>query len=223
MDEILDILESLKLFYKNFGIFLVRLLAGFLLLIIGWVIADSIRKIALKIFKLLRIDNIAEKVGIEDFLLLGGVQYTTVTLLARTVYWFIMVSVILATLNVLGLQSTTDIFNKLVFYIPTFIAAMLILIFGIFLAKFVQAALTTYLNTIGMSNGGVLGALAKYMVIIFIGFIALEQLSIGGSILVSAFQIAFGAVCFGFALAFGMGGKEWAAKFLDSIFKKDSK
>jgi hypothetical protein len=49
--------------------------------------------------------------------------------------------------------------------------------------------------------------------------IALEQLSIGGVILVSAFQILFGAVCLALALAFGFGGRRWAAHILDKLWK----
>jgi len=57
-------------------------------------------------------------------------------------------------------------------------------------------------------------------VLVFVLAISLEQLKIGGQILVSAFQIAFGAFCLALALAFGLGGREWAARLLDNFFRK---
>ena len=56
--------------------------------------------------------------------------------------------------------------------------------------------------------------------LLFVIAVILEQLSIGGQILVSAFQIAFGALCLALALAFGLGGREWAGRLLDSLFKR---
>jgi hypothetical protein len=65
-----------------------------------------------------------------------------------------------------------------------------------------------------------ISSLARIALIVFVVSISLEQLSIGGQVLVSAFQIAFGALCFGVALAFGLGGRDAAARILDSWLKK---
>ncbi len=47
--------------------------------------------------------------------------------------------------------------------------------------------------------------------LVFVLFMAAEQLTIGSVVLVSAFQIAFASVCLAAALAFGLGGRDWAA------------
>jgi hypothetical protein len=52
-------------------------------------------------------------------------------------------------------------------------------------------------------------------VLIFVIAMAAEQLALRSEILVSGFQIAFGALCLALALAFGLGGREWAARLLD--------
>jgi hypothetical protein len=51
----------------------------------------------------------------------------------------------------------------------------------------------------------------EYAVQIFALFLALEQLDIGTTLLTVAFAIVFGGLVFALALAFGLGGRDWAA------------
>ncbi|MGZ8270356.1 MAG: mechanosensitive ion channel family protein, partial [Methylophilus sp.] len=46
------------------------------------------------------------------------------------------------------------------------------------------------------------------------------QLGIGMQLIHSLFVIIFGAVFLALAIAFGLGGKEWAARFIDNMSKK---
>jgi hypothetical protein len=72
----------------------------------------------------------------------------------------------------------------------------------------------------GISGSQVMSTIAQWAILLFVVSMALEQVSIGGQVLVSAFQIAFGALCLALALAFGLGGKEWAAHILERMWKK---
>lgn len=220
MEQFNGIIESMSQFWIDVGAFLPGLLVAVVLLIIGWVIAKVIRNIAIRGLRFLRVDVFAERSGIEDFLLKGGVRFTAVTLIAALIYWTILFVVFLAVLNTLGLEVAAELFNQVILYIPNVIVAIALLIFGTLFAQFVHSALFTYLNNIGVSGAKLVSGIAKYAIIVFVISISLEQLAIGGDILVSAFQIAFGAFCLGLALAFGLGGREWAARVIDNISKK---
>lgn len=220
LDQFMATLESMRSFWQEASRYLPTLLAASVVLLAGWIIARILRKGALRLLKLLRIDILAEKAGVEDFLLQGGVRYTTVTLLANLVYWLVMFTVMLAVLNSLGLQSAAALFNKVLFYIPNVIVAVLVLMFGAFFAKIVRTMSFTYLSNIGISGADIIGHIAQWAILIFVVSVALDQLSIGGQILLSAFQIGFGAFCLALAIAFGLGGREWAAQVLDKLLKK---
>ncbi len=219
-DQVNTLLSSLKSFWDAFLGYLPNVFGALLFLLLGWLVAKMFRKATVKVLTILRIDEMAERSGIEDFLLQGGVRYTTVTLLANLVYWIVMFTSILAILNMLGMQVAAELFNRIILYIPNVIVALMVLIFGTLFAKVIQGVAFTYLNNIGISGAQVMSTVAQYAVLIFVVSLALEQLSIGGQILVSAFQIAFGAFCFALALAFGLGGKEWAAHVLEKLWKK---
>ena len=70
----------------------------------------------------------------------------------------------------------------------------------------------------GVAGARAISTIASFAVVLFVIAISFEQLSIGGQILLSAFQMAFGALCLALALAFGLGGREWAARILDNLF-----
>lgn len=220
MERVDLFLESLKRFWLTFSAFLPQLVAALVLFVLGWLLASLLRKGAVRALKLMKVDVLAENSGIEDFLLKGGVRFTMVTLLANLVYWFVLFTVILAVLNTIGLQVAADLFNKIILYIPNVVVAIVVLLFGALFAKFVQGIAFAYFSNVGIAGGRFLSLVAQYAILVFVVSLALEQLNIGGEILVSAFQIAFGAVCFGLALAFGLGGRDWAAKILESTFKK---
>ncbi len=220
MEQFNGILESLNRFWIDIGAFLPNLLVAALLLIIGWIVAKVVQNVTIRGLRFLRIDVFAERSGIEDFLLKGGVRFTAVTLIAALIYWTILFVVFLAVLNTLGLDIAAELFNQVILYIPNVIVAIALLIFGTLFAQFVQSALFTYLNNIGISGARLVSGIAKYAIIVFVISIALEQLAIGGDILVSAFQIAFGAFCLALALAFGLGGRDWAARVIDNVSKK---
>lgn len=220
MDAFNIMLESLRTFWNELGAYLPRLFAAVLLLIFGWMIAKILRRAAIKFLRAVRLDVAAEKAGIEDFLVQGGVRFTTVTIVANLIYWFILFAVILAAANSLGLEAAAGLLNRIVLYIPHVVVAVLLLLFGTLLGRFVKTAAFAYLNNLGIEGADLISHAAQWAIMLFVFSVALEQLSIGGQVLVSAFQIAFGAFCLALALAFGLGGRRWAAQVLDTLWKK---
>ncbi len=191
-----------------------------LLLAAGWVLARFVRRILLRLLRVMRVDEVAERAGFEDFLVQGGVQYTTVTLIAGTVYWLILLGVFIALLDALGVRAAGELFARLMHFVPNVMLAVGILVFGTLLARVVGGVVTSYLSNVGSATAEPVGALARYAMLIFVLFMAAEQVAIGSAVLVSAFQIAFAAVCLAAALAFGLGGRDWAARVIDRHTKK---
>ena len=196
------------------------MLAALLLLFIGWLFANLVRTGVTKLLDVLRFDSLAEKTGIEAFLKQGNLELSLSRLLAKLAYWVVIFIVVVTVANSLGLHIVADLFNKIVLYIPNIIVAILVLVFGILVARFINRMVFAYLNNIGVQGALTISTLSEYSVIIFVVFVALEQLQIGTSLLTAAFQIGFGAVGLAFALAFGLGGREWAAGVIKKMTEK---
>lgn len=221
MREQLELLvASLRAFGQDLIAIVPRLAAVLVLLVVGWAIARLVRRLTVRALRLARLDVLAEKTGVEDFLVQGGVRMTAVTIVGNLAYWAINLVVLLAALSALGVRTAGELFNRMVLFIPNVVAAVVVLILGALLAQFIGTLVVTYLSNLGVSGASAIAAIARWAVLVFVLAISLEQLKIGGQILVSAFQIAFGAFCLALALAFGLGGRDWAARVLDSFFRK---
>jgi hypothetical protein len=218
-DQINAMFESLKTFWNQLLHFLPQLFVGILLFFVGWVLAWLSRKGIVKLLRLVRLDVAAEKAGIEDILLKGGAQYSSVKLVANLIYWFMMFGLTLAILHSLGLDVAKELFNRFLLYIPNVIAAILVLIFGMLLAKLVRGTTFTYLTNVRISGAEFISTITYWAMIFLIGAIALQQLSLGGQLLIAAFEIAFGGLCLALAIAFGLAGKEWATQILEKLWR----
>ncbi len=221
MQQQLDVfVASLTSFWTQLASFVPQLLAALLLLFVGWLFANLVRTGVTKLLDLLHFDNLAEKTGIEAFLKQGNLDVSLSRILARLAYWIVIFVVVVTVANSLGLHMVAELFNKVVFYIPNIIVAILVLVFGVLVARFINRLVFAYLNNIGVQGALTISTLSEYAVIVFVVFVALEQLEIGTSLLTAAFQIGFGAVGLAFALAFGLGGREWAAGVIERMTKK---
>ena len=223
MQQQLDIfLASLTSFWTQLASFVPQLLAALVLLFVGWILANLARTGVVKLLDILRFDSLAEKTGIEAFLKQGHLDISLSRIIANLVYWVIIFIVIVTVANSLGLHMVAELFNKIVLYIPNLIVAILVLVFGILIARFINRLVFAYLNNIGVQGALTISTLSEYAVIIFVIFVALEQLEIGTTLLTAAFQIGFGAIGLAFALAFGLGGREWAAGVIKRIADRDA-
>jgi hypothetical protein len=219
MEQLIAIWESVKDLWGQALQFFPKVLAGIVVLVVGWLVAKLFRQGLLRVLRFARVDVLAEKAGIESFLLRGGVPFTFVTILANLVYWTLLLTMLLAVLHSLGVALAAQLIERIVQYVPNVLGAVLVLIFGSLFANLVRTMTSGYLNNIGVKGVPFISGVTYYAVLFFVLTLALEQLSIGGEILVSAFQIAFGALCLAFALAFGLGGRDMAARILDNIWK----
>jgi hypothetical protein len=221
MQEQFDVfIASLTSFWTQLASFVPQLLAAMLLLFLGWLLANVVRTGVMKLLDVLHFDNLAEKTGIEAFLKQGHLDVSLSRLLAKLAYWIVIFVVVVTVANSLGLHMVAELFNKVVLYIPNLIVAILVLVFGVLVARFINRMVFAYLNNMGVQGALTISTLSEYAVIIFVVFVALEQLAIGTQLLTVAFQIGFGAIGLAFALAFGLGGREWAANVIKKMTQK---
>ncbi|MDP2026677.1 hypothetical protein [Sulfuriferula sp.] len=220
MRQIDVFLASVTSFWTQLAGFVPQLLAAMVLLVLGWLVAKIVRTGMVKLLRALQFDRLSERSGIEAFLKQGQLTVSLSGLLAGLVYWLIILIVIVTVSNSLGLHLVAELFNRVVLYIPNVIVAILILVLGAILARFINRLIFAYLNNIGLEGALTISTLSEYAVLVFVFFVALEQLEIGRQLITAAFIIGFGAVGLALALAFGLGGRDWAAGVLERMSNK---
>jgi flagellar biosynthesis protein FliQ len=215
MNNIEMSLEPLRGFLISAGEFLPRILLAILVLVAGWMVAKMVRFAIAKGLRAVNFNVLTERAGMDGFLRDGGIGSDTAGLLAMLFYWLVILASLVIGFNLLGLSYITDLLGRVVLFLPKVMVALLILAFGSYFAKFIGNAVTAYCRNVHLQDSDILGRLAQYAIVAFVVLIALDQVNVGGDIVRQTFLIVLAGVVFALALAFGLGGKEWAAEMLE--------
>lgn len=214
-------LSSLNQFWMQLVNFVPKLMAVIVILFLGWITAKLVRTAIKRILELIQFDNFAQKSGLEAFMSSGNVNVTLSGVISQVIYWLVIIMFVITGANMLGLNEVAQLLHDLASYLPRIILAILVMIFGTLLARFINRLVFAWLHSIKFDRALMVSTTAEYGIQILALFIALEQLGIGVQLINSLFVIVFGAIFLALALAFGLGGKDWAAKTIEELSNKN--
>ncbi len=218
------LLDPGKAVLTQLGQFAVNLLLVIGILIIGWVISNLIKTIVTKGLRLLKIDDLSDRIELDAVLAKGGIKYSLSELLGAVCYWVALMVTLVVAVNAIGLTVAADLLNKVILYVPNIIASIFILILGMFVAKLLANIVQTAANNAGLEQANLLTKVVEIVTIVFAIAIALEQLNIASRIIEMTISIVLASLGLAAALAFGLGCKEIAGKitaeFIDKLKKK---
>lgn len=215
MDQVNMALEPLRAFLHQLGEFLPRLFLAVIIIAIGWLIAKALKLGVIKTLRAINFHVLTERAGMDSFLQQGGTRADTSVVLGGLIYWLVILAALILAFNSLGLTQASAILERMALFIPRAIVALLILVFGAYFARFVEASVLAYGEDAALADTNLLGRLARYAVLTFVVLIALDQLDIGGNLIRLSFLIILAGVVLALALAFGLGGRRWAEGLLD--------
>ena len=215
MEKVDMLLEPARAFLAQAGAFLPRLALAAVVLIAGWLGAKVVRIAIERGLRAINFNVLAERAGMDAFLQQGGIRTDTVGIFGLIAYWVVILAALIIAFNGLGLTYIPDLLRQVVLFVPHVIVALLVLAFGAYFARFIGTTVVTYCRNVGIQDAEVLGKIAQYAIIAFVVLIAFDQMSVGGQIVRESFLIILAGVVFGLALAFGLGGRRWAAGMLE--------
>lgn len=213
-------LNSLNAFWAQIVTFFPRLLAVIVIVIFGWICAKIACKIVKRVLQLTHFDEFAGKSGLEAFLQHSELDLTLSGIISLVIYWLVILLFVITGANTLGLSEVANMLHQLANYLPRIIVAILVMIFGSLLARFINRLIFAWLHSLKHPQALAMSTSAEYIIQIFFLFVALEQLDIGTQLLTALFVIIFGAVFLALAIAFGLGGRDWAAKVIEDMQNK---
>jgi hypothetical protein len=223
MQSIDILLETAREFLHQIAAFLPRLLLALAVVAIGWLFAKAARFAVEKGLRAVNFTVLTERAGTDNFLHQAGMRGDTTTLFGLVAYWLVIFTTLMIAFNGLGLAYITDLLGRVVLYTPKLLVAMLVVVFGSYCARFVGGAVHTYCVDAQIPDADLLGGIARSLIVIFVVMIALSQVEIGGDIVQRTFLIILGGLVLALALAFGLGGREWAAAMLERWWPRPGK
>jgi len=204
---------------RGFAHFLPRFIVLLIIAFAGWVVAYLLQIFLRSILRLIHFDKLSENAGASQLLTKAALPPPT-ELAGRFAFWIAWLGFILLGVSVLGISGLQDQVAKFFLFLPRLVVALFIMFLGLLGAGFVaRAALLAAVNA-NVPSPRLLSVSIRMVIIIFAVSMMFEELGVAEQTVLVAFGIAFGAVMFGLAIAFGLGGKDLARRFLEDRFAR---
>jgi hypothetical protein len=192
------------------GSVLPSLLFATVILIAGYFLARLVERWTDALLLRLNFNKVAEAGGLSEAMGRTGTRLDPIHAIGKLLFWLVMLVVILLASSALGLESINTMFGTMLSYIPTLVAAIVIVILGMIVGEFVRAIVLASAG--GVEGVPVLAKIAKAAVVIIAVFMAVQQLGIAEEIVTAAFTLILGAIALASGLAFGLGNRQLAGE-----------
>ena len=186
--------------------------------IVGWLIGAIFFRLVENLIKFAKIDGALRAAGFERLVERAGFKLDSGYFLGKLVEWFFIVVFLVAALDVLGLKQVTLFLSDVVLgYLPQVIVAVLIILVAAIVAEAMQKMVVGAAKAAGMKSINFAGKITKWAIWIFAILAAIMQLGIAVSFINTLFTGIVIAFSLAIGLAFGLGGQDAAAKYIDKV------
>ena len=198
--------------------FLPAILASIIIFIVGWIVGVILYRVVEQVVKVLRLDDALKAAGVNEFAREAGFNLNIGAFLGTLVQWFIVIVFLMTSLEVLGLSRVTIFLQQVVLlYLPQVIVAVLILVLAAVVAEAAKNIIAGSARAAGSRSGNLAGTVAKYAIWVTAILAVLNQLGVATEFVQTLFTGIVVSLALGFGLAFGLGGKEAAARTIERV------
>ena len=192
--------------------------AAVLIFIIGWIVGVVLYRVVEQVVKVLRLDEALKAAGVNDAAREAGLHLNVGAFLGPLVQWFIVIVFLMTSLEILGFSRVTIFLQQVVLlYLPQVIVAVLILVLAAVVAEAARNIISSSARAAGSHSGNLAGTVAKYAIWITAILAVLNQLGVATEFVQTLFTGIVVSLALGFGLAFGLGGKEAAARTIERV------
>ena len=217
-----ELTQAVHDFARGFAHYLPRLIVMLIVVLAGWLIAYIVKVILRSVLRLIKFDRLSENAGASQLLSKAALPSAT-EVVSRFAFWVTWLGFILLGVNVLGILGLEEQIGRFFYFLPRLFIAILILFLGLLAAAFfARAALLAAVNA-NVPSPRLLSMAVRSIIMVFVLSIVFEELGLAEQTMLVAFGIAFGALMLGLAIAFGIGGRDLAQRFLEEKFVRGKK
>ncbi len=203
-------------------VFVPRLLGALLILLIGWVVARVAQAVAAGILSRAGLDAAGERLGVDSTLRGSGIEARPSMLIARLLFWLLMLTFLLSAVETLGLSAVTMTIDRLIGYLPNVIAAALIVLVGLLTGRFAGNLVSSAAAAAQLPYARHLGSAARAAIGIAVIVLSLEQLGVDAGILMWTVITLLAAGSLGLGLSFALGSREVVGSIIAGYYLRKS-
>jgi len=213
-----EISESLQRALDDLIGFLPKLIGFLIILLIGFLVAKALQKLATLALEKVGTDKALRSGASGEYVQRVAPDISPSEVIGRIVFWFVFLGALSIAISSLGLAVLNDFVADVFNYLPNVIAAILILVLAVPIAGgLAKLADRAFGDT---PTGKLMTTAAPALVMGIAVFMVLNQLRIASDIVTITYAALMGAVALGAALAFGLGGRDVAARMLEEAYRR---
>ncbi len=201
-----------------FATFLPLIIGAVVVFIVGYVVAVVLGKAVEQLIRATKIDSLLAKLAFEQALERAGWRLNSGAFVGGLVKWFVVVAFLLASVNILGerFAPISGFLRDVLGYLPNVIVAALILIIAAIVAQATERAVRGSVEAVG-HRGAIAGVVIRWSIAVFAISAALIQLGVAPQLIQTVVTGIVAAAAIAFGLAFGLGGKDAAASYIEKV------
>lgn len=191
-----------------------RLLAFFVILLVGWIVSALLARLVTTVLRAVKLNELVAGLGLSGFLSRMREGLDAPALVAGAVKWIVRFIVLLVAFDALGIPAISDVLRQFLIWLPNLVVAIAVLVLAGIGARTLGDIVRGTTSEAGFQNPDTLANVAKTAVWVFAVVIAVNQVGIGAVLVNTLFMGAVAALSLAAGLAFGMGGRDLAARKL---------
>lgn len=215
------LINTFRTLINQFVDFVPRLIGATVVLIIGVLVARMAALVVKNLLGRVGFDKIGDKLNEIDFIKQLQTEIKLSEIVAKVLYYFILLVFITAATETLGVKAISDMVLALVNFIPKVIAAAIMLQVGVLVADALKKAVVSLCQTFKIASGKLLGMIVFFFFLIITIISALGQAGINTELLESSFNLLIGGIIFAFAVGYGIASRDVMANILASFYSKN--
>lgn len=210
--------DSANEFWTTVGDYLPKLFGALVLLVLALIAAKLAQAIVENVLKVVRVDQLVKNKQVVKTLKSAEVSIDLVSIAGRIVFWAVIIIFALTIADVLDLTAMSDVIREILNYLPSVLAAVIILTVTIAGARLVRDVVGAALVRMQVDFAQSVSSVAFYVLIVFGGLMAIDQLGFDTTILTANITVIVTGVVLALALAFGLGGRDTAKSVIDEAY-----
>lgn len=197
-----------------------RIIGFLLIVIIGWLISGWLASAVAALLRAVNFNQLAERSGLSTFVRNMGLRTDASRVLADITKWFIRLIVLVVAFDALGLPAVSNVLQQFLLWIPNLVVAMVILVIAGLAANALGNLVRGSTAQAGFGNPELLGNIARIAVWGFGIVVAVNQIGVASTLVNTLFMAFVGALALATGLAFGLGGRDTAARIVENWYRQ---
>ncbi len=197
-----------------------NIFGALVVLLLGWVLIRLSIFLLKKVFKLIKLDKLTEKINELGVFEKTNIDIKVSKVIITFVKWIMFLVLLIIAADIMQWDVVSKEIGNLLRYLPRLFSAMALFMIGIYIATFVKNAIHGLYKSFNLNGAKIISSLVFYIIAIIITITALNQAGIDTTVIINNVTIILGAFLLAISIGLGLGSWMIVADLLRTFYMR---